>query len=544
MDSPDKAPASLPAIPGYQVRRFLGRGASSTVWLAERDQDGCSGGGSRVAIKCIVPGHSDSSNDATGQAPGVDGAAREAAVMSSLRHEHLLRVYEAVRFTFDGVEGAGLVLEYAAGGSLAALVGIRGSLGVGETVTVMVPLALALAYLHGEGTVHGDVSPGNVLFTGQGKPLLADLGTVSLLGEVQDAYPAGTAGFADGFLIASADRKVLQPGRDVYSLAAVGWFCLTGQVPEPVRERPPLSLLVPGVPAGLAAALEAGLDPDPGARPTAKEFGTAVHRSAAPDPVDLAGAVHPSIIPELLTRRRVTGKRRRRWLPYRSARTTPLAWESETTSSSHTPGTARRSSGKGSRRAVLKAGRITGAALAILAAGAFLWQGNSSRHSPEAATVAQGEPSTVPVAGTSPISQDLPVHLAETLKAPEPEVALPALSEVRDLALREGRPELLAQVNVPGSPAETADDELRRQMAARGVRFSGLSTRLSDVSLQSKDGNHAEVKLAAATSGYEERDTAGRLLHRQPAGKPRDLRLVLERSEGAWRIVEVLAPAG
>jgi hypothetical protein len=42
---------------------------------------------------------------------------------------------------------------------------------VGETVTVLTPVAQALAYLHGQGFTHADVSPGNVLFTAHGKEL-------------------------------------------------------------------------------------------------------------------------------------------------------------------------------------------------------------------------------------------------------------------------------------------------------------------------------------------------------------------------------------
>lgn len=536
MGSPDKSPSSPPAIPGYRVHRFLGRGASSTVWLAEKDHGPGHGAGSRFAIKCIAVPEKDAGN-----VPMVDGASREVAVMSSLRHGHLLRVHDVVQFSGYGSDGVGLVLDYAAGGSLAALVAIRGSLGIGEAVTVLVPLAHALSYLHGEGTVHGDISPGNVLFTSHGKPLLADLGTASLLGEVQDSHPAGTEGFADSFSTGRAGRRILQPARDVYSLAALGWFCLTGHAPEPGPERPPLPLLVPGVPSGLAAALEAGLDPDPKARPTAKEFGTAVHRSAAAHPVDLAGAVHPSVIPELLTRRRDADTRRRR-LPWRRKRATPLVWESDVTSSGNLRAAGRRSSGKGVRGGIIKAGTIGVAGLALLAAGAYLWpNGSPSQQTPDATAVSTGERSAVPVAGTTPFSHDLPADLAQALKATEPEAALPALSRVRDLALREGRPELLALVNGPGSPAEAADKDLSGHLASQGIRLGGLSTEVANVSLRSKDGNSAEVELTATTSDYEERDAAGRVMHRQPAGKPQDLRLVLKRTEGAWRIVEILA---
>ena len=79
----------------------------------------------------------------------------------------------------------GLIMDYAAGGSLGQLVAGRGELGPGETVTVLTPIAQALAYLHGQGFTHGDVSPGNVLFTAHGKPLLADLGVARMAADAK-----------------------------------------------------------------------------------------------------------------------------------------------------------------------------------------------------------------------------------------------------------------------------------------------------------------------------------------------------------------------
>ena len=136
-------------------------------------------------------------------------------------------------------------MDYAAGGSLAQLVNCRGALSVGEAVTVLTPLAQVLGYLHGKGFMHSDVAPCNVLFAAHGKPLLADLGISRMVGDAAATFPAGTDGFVDPAPVDGL-RAGLQPERDVYSAAAVGWYCLTGKAPEPGPSRPPLSLLVPG----------------------------------------------------------------------------------------------------------------------------------------------------------------------------------------------------------------------------------------------------------------------------------------------------------
>ena len=96
----------------------------------------------------------------------------------------------------------------------------------------------------GKDSRTGDVSPGNVLFTGQGKPMLSDLGIARMLGDPAGGAGHGTPGFVDPAPV-DAVRAGLQPERDVYAAAALGWFCLTGAAPPRTADRPPLPLLVP-----------------------------------------------------------------------------------------------------------------------------------------------------------------------------------------------------------------------------------------------------------------------------------------------------------
>ena len=324
---------AAPEVPGYDVGRCLGRGGSATVWLVTEHLSG-----TEYALKCFAAG------DGPGQGDAEEAIRREVRILSVLDHEHLVRARSVLRLRGSrvhlphgddsGVDGdddgpwdadLGLIMDYAAGGSLGQLVAGRGRLGPGETVTVLTPIAQALAYLHGHGFTHGDVSPGNVLFTAHGKPLLADLGVARMVADAAAVADAGTEGFRDPAPV-DAVRAGLQPERDVYSLAALGWYCLTGRAPEPGAQRPPLPLLVPDVPAALAAALESGLQEDRRLRPSAAELAAAVHRSAVAEPVDLSVSVHPTVIPQLLTRRSLprTARERRverlRALPLRFRR--------------------------------------------------------------------------------------------------------------------------------------------------------------------------------------------------------------------------------
>jgi len=292
------ADSLVPDVPGFTVGRELGRGGSSTVWLVTEERTGTD-----FALKCFVPGAPGTKADGTDESD----VRREIRILSALDHQHLVRAHDVIRFTVDSGDGLGLLVDYAPGGSLAQLVGSRGKLSIGETVTVLTPIAQVLGYLHARGFTHSDVSPGNVLFTSHGKPLLSDVGIARMVGDIAAVPGLGTRGFVDPAPVDTV-RAGLQPERDVYSVAALGWFCLTGEAPARSSGRPPLPLILPDVPEELAAVLEAGLSDDRRRRPTAFELATAVYRSAAPLPVDLAGSVHPTVLPELLTRRPLPGR--------------------------------------------------------------------------------------------------------------------------------------------------------------------------------------------------------------------------------------------
>ncbi|MDQ0691579.1 serine/threonine-protein kinase [Arthrobacter sp. W4I7] len=282
-----------PRVPGYAVGRLLGQGGSSSVWLVKEERTG-----REFALKCFRRA---ARRAARGEAMTEEGIRREIRILSVLDHPHLIKARSAVTLE-DGADGnAALLMDYAPAGSLGDLVAARGRLSVGETVTVLTPVAQVLGYLHSKGFTHADVSPGNVLFTSQGKPMLSDVGIARMLGDPASAPGRGTPGFMDPAPV-DAVRAGLQPECDVYSAAALGWFCLTGTPPERSADRPPLTLLIPEVPRELAAALESGLNEDRRLRPTAAALGTAVYRSASPLPLDLAPAVHHTVVPELVTR--------------------------------------------------------------------------------------------------------------------------------------------------------------------------------------------------------------------------------------------------
>ncbi len=272
-----------PVVPGYRLDRLLGRGGSGEVWRARPRA-----GGTAVAVKVLVAG------DAERQA-------REAALLGALDHPHLVRLHEVVHQPRRGGPArVALVLDLLEGGSLAALLARRGRLRPGEVVTALAPVAAALACAHEQGVVHGDLSPGNVVFTAEGRPVLTDLGVARVLGEhaageVTPAYvdPAVARGAAPG------------PASDVFGVAAAAFHALTGVAPWNAAtpadtiavaaegELPDLAELAPDAPPALLEVVARGLSPDPHERGSAAAFALDLRHSCRPEPVRLPVAGVP-----------------------------------------------------------------------------------------------------------------------------------------------------------------------------------------------------------------------------------------------------------
>ena len=296
--------AGPPAVPGYAVDEFLGRGSTGVVWAAT-----CRESAERVALKVLEP---------EVDAVDLDAVDREESLGGRVSGAHVLGV--RCRVALDDGRVA-LVMGLADGGSLRDVVTIRGALPLGEVVTALTPLATALAELHEAGVVHVDVSPGNVLFTTDGRPMLVDLSSAWL---VDDGWPQrslGTSGFAAPEVVLGRPPV---PASDVWSLGALAWYARTGGLTPPpwvgdlhwARGMAGAGMGDPaeeGFESGTVADVMAAVGPeltpllvrmladDPEARPAAAEVALALYRAAAPEPVGLVGH-HPDPAAAVTTR--------------------------------------------------------------------------------------------------------------------------------------------------------------------------------------------------------------------------------------------------
>ncbi len=246
-------------VEGYDIEGLLGAGPAGEVWLAREQSSGL-----QVALKRVRPRSTEAH----------DEARRIVSLLDAAGHPHLSRIREMLP---DGNELV-FVLDYAEGGSLGQLLLARGTLDPGEVVTMATTIAGALAAVHDLGLVHADVTPENVLFSADARLLLADVGFLGLV----EGGEAGTLGYTDPDT--GPGGEPTRAG-DVYGLAAVCYTALTGSPPEPGRGHRPLHQVAPGVPPGLAHAVEAGLQNVPGQRPAAEQFGTQLAAACPAAPV-------------------------------------------------------------------------------------------------------------------------------------------------------------------------------------------------------------------------------------------------------------------
>ncbi len=230
----------------FPLRRFLGRSNHSVVFLTDCKAQKLS----NAAIK-IIP--ADPARAETQLSRWRMGAA--------LSHPHLIRLLEAGRCKLGGHPFLFVVTEYAEQ-NLAQILPHR-ALTADEVREMLIPALDALAFLHRQNLVHGQLKPPNFLVVNDQLKLASD--TIRTAGE--------TAG--------------VDAASDMLELGATIVEALT-------RIRPALETQpeAPSLPATLspdfADAVRRCLSPEPGNRPTASELR---------DQIDPAGARSPDVPP-------------------------------------------------------------------------------------------------------------------------------------------------------------------------------------------------------------------------------------------------------
>ena len=129
---------------------------------------------------------------------------REVRILGALRHRHVIR-YVGSRVTRSDFS---IVMELAGGGSLAARIQAGAPPPAGELLRLARELAGGLEYVHGEGVVHRDVKPENILLSDAGAVKLVDFGLATVLtSSMGSCAPARAGGGGPGSPAYSSPEK-------------------------------------------------------------------------------------------------------------------------------------------------------------------------------------------------------------------------------------------------------------------------------------------------------------------------------------------------
>ncbi|MFC9841217.1 protein kinase [Rhodococcus sp. NPDC127530] len=120
-----------------------------------------------------------------------------------------------------------IVMPYHLQGSLDERIRRHGPLGVDDVLQLGVKLAGALEAAHGQGIVHRDVKPANILLTDYGEPALTDFGIAHISGGFETAagIVTGSPAFTAPEVFGGAAPS---PASDIYGLGATLFCAATG----------------------------------------------------------------------------------------------------------------------------------------------------------------------------------------------------------------------------------------------------------------------------------------------------------------------------
>lgn len=274
MSAPDGPPPDAPGTevaPGYRLIAHLSRGRLLDVHDAWSDERG-----TRCVVKLLRP-------DRAGDRGGRRRLIAEGRLIRRLSHPHIVRGYEVVAAPRPLV-----VMETLTGQTLAALIeDSPRRLPAAEIAHLGLHLGSAIRYLHGNGWLHLDLKPSNVV---------AEAGRAKLI-DMSVARRPGPAPPGVGTWCYMAPEQArggpLGPAADVWGLGAVLYEATTGHsafdptwaegdMPSDVSsgthtgDRPyrqldgppvPVRRLRRGTPGALVALIEACMRPHPARRP-------------------------------------------------------------------------------------------------------------------------------------------------------------------------------------------------------------------------------------------------------------------------------------
>jgi CheY-like chemotaxis protein len=256
----------------YRVTRVVGRGGMGTVYKAADTELG-----EDVAIKLLRP--EVISSDPT----MAERFKSEIRLARRISHRNVVRTHD-----FGETSGTCYVtMEYVEGITVRDLIDMRKTLSPSSALGIARQLAAALAVAHGEGVIHRDIKPQNLLLDAGGVLKVMDFGIARLAERTTTLTQSGMVVGTPAYM---APEQLLDENTDsrsdLYSAGIVLYECLTGVLPFRAGSTvaliarvlntvpaPPIDL-ADGIPLPLSSLVMKLISKEPAERPqTAVELG-------------------------------------------------------------------------------------------------------------------------------------------------------------------------------------------------------------------------------------------------------------------------------
>ncbi len=204
----------IPEIPGYEIQARLGTGGTADVFRAVERKTGRT-----LALKVLRP-------DKARHEPTRKAFIAEAKLLQRLEHPGLVRGFGVARYKnlfFNR-------LELVDGHTLLELLDEGRAFEEDVALRILLEVAETLAYLAGEGVVHRDVKPGNIMLSSNGQVKLIDLGFAAGDSEAP-AESDTTVGTPEYLSPEQARGGAADMRSDIYSLGVTLFHLVVGKLP-------------------------------------------------------------------------------------------------------------------------------------------------------------------------------------------------------------------------------------------------------------------------------------------------------------------------
>jgi len=195
----------------YQIKELLGRGGMAEVykvWDTQRS--------TTLALKLLY-------EDLAIDRVFIRRFKREAQTLAQLQHPNIVRFYG---FEQEG-DFAFMLLDYIQGRNLKRVIyDTGGPMPLDTAAEITNAICGALNFAHGQGYIHCDLKPGNILFDDRGTPMLADFGIARMTGgATATLVGAGTPAYMSPEQVKGLEPT---PQTDIYALGIILFEMLTG----------------------------------------------------------------------------------------------------------------------------------------------------------------------------------------------------------------------------------------------------------------------------------------------------------------------------